>query len=86
MANLHLTARTGPGGEGAASVVAAVGGIVDSVDESRRATCRTTLDLHRSLDAKLSALTLELRHLRVADGAAGDTGGWRGGRRGEQRC
>lgn len=61
MANLHLTARTGPGGEGAASVVAAVGGIVDSVDESRRATCRTTLDLHRSLDAKLSALTLELR-------------------------
>ena len=61
VANLHLTARTGPGGEGAASVVAAVGGIVDSVDESRRATCRTTLDLHRSLDAKLSALTLELR-------------------------
>ena len=59
VANLHLTARTGPGGEGAASVVAAVGGIVDSVNESRRATVLTTLDLHRSLEAKLSALTVE---------------------------
>lgn len=71
VANLHLTARTGPGGEGAASVVAAVGGIVDSVNESRRATVLTTLDLHRSLEAKLSALTVELRHLNVAGGAGG---------------
>ena len=64
VANLHLTARTGPAGEGAASVVAAVDGIASAVGESRRAA----LDLHHSLESQLRALTLEVR---TAGGNAG---------------
>ena len=80
--NLHLTAPKGPAGEGAASVVAAVDGIASAVAESRRAA----LDLHRSLEAKLRALTLTLerplvtleRPLEMRAAGSGDTGGGMG--------